>query len=180
MADDAVMGGDITDLSNSAAYVALEELLEKGHLTQAQVDLYKSKYAKLHEVVLQTYENEKNLLKNAKALNQEAMAEQVKLKKTVARSADNKETINTLRNELSKGESEAAVCEEREAMMQLEIAELKRQMQEAEREKEAKEQELAEKMAPRINAAKGEVEALEAAMNGDRGINIGTDKWRHL
>ena len=66
-----VPGGDINDVTNSAAYTALNDLLKKGHLTQAQVDLYKSKYAKLHEVVLQTYENEKNLLKNAKALNQE-------------------------------------------------------------------------------------------------------------
>jgi hypothetical protein len=42
-----------------------------------QVEFYKSKYAKLHEVVLQTYENEKNLLRKAKDLNEDLRKEKV-------------------------------------------------------------------------------------------------------
>ena len=159
--------GDIGDLSNQAAYLALDDLLKKGHLSQAQADLYKSKFAKLHEVVLQTFENEKNLLKNAKALNQEAAAEQVKLKKTVARSSDNRETIHTLRTDQSKGESEVAICEEKAAMMSLEIAELNRQTEEALKEKKLKEQELADKMQPKIQAAQHEVETLRREVDKD-------------
>ena len=34
-------------------------------MIRVQVEYFKSKYAKLHEAVLQTYENEKNLLKVA-------------------------------------------------------------------------------------------------------------------
>ena len=43
----------------------------------AQVEFYKSKYAKLHEVVLQTYENEKNLLRKAKDLNEDLRKEKL-------------------------------------------------------------------------------------------------------
>ena len=57
---------DVSDISNSPAYQSLDELVGSGKLTQAQSQLYRSKYAKLHEVVLKTYENEKNLLKKAK------------------------------------------------------------------------------------------------------------------
>ena len=37
------------DISNSPAYVALDALLAEGKLTQAVVDMYKSKYAQLHD-----------------------------------------------------------------------------------------------------------------------------------
>ena len=57
---------DVRDISNSPAYQSLDELVASGKLTQPQAQLYRSKYAKLHEVVLKTYENEKNLLKKAK------------------------------------------------------------------------------------------------------------------
>eukprot|EP00961_Rhodomonas_salina_P114134 1535607-Rhodomonas_salina.1 len=62
---------DVTDIASSPAFLALNELINDGTLTAAQVEFYKSKYAKLHEVVLQTYENEKNLLRKAKDLNED-------------------------------------------------------------------------------------------------------------
>ena len=60
------MDGDATDISNSPAFVALDALLMEGKLSQAVVDMYKSKYAELHDYVIQTYEREKNLLTRAK------------------------------------------------------------------------------------------------------------------
>ena len=79
---------DIADISSSPAYTFLDELTSSGKLTQAQSQLYKSKYAKLHEVVLKTYENEKNLLQKAKQLNQDLSAERGKLEKTAARAQE--------------------------------------------------------------------------------------------
>eukprot|EP00965_Chrysotila_dentata_P144812 4783270-Pleurochrysis_carterae.AAC.3 len=58
--------GEIASLTTSPAYSFLESLYNSGILTETQQTLYKSRYAKLHEVVLQTYENEKNLLKKAR------------------------------------------------------------------------------------------------------------------
>lgn len=46
------------DLSASSAYATLDALLSEGKLTQAELQLYKSKFAKLHAAVLQTYDNE--------------------------------------------------------------------------------------------------------------------------
>ena len=45
---------DVSDISNSPAYQSLDELVASGKLTQPQAQLYRSKYAKLHEVVLKT------------------------------------------------------------------------------------------------------------------------------
>ena len=115
---------DAMDISNSPAYQVLDELVAGGKLTQAQSQLYRSKYAKLHEVVLKTYENEKNLLKKAKQLNQDLTGERSKLEKTAARAQEDSEAIAQLRGEMSKGESELALREERELLLQQEVHDL--------------------------------------------------------
>ena len=69
------------DISNSPAYVALDALLAEGKLTQAVVDMYKSKYAQLHDYVIQTYDREKSMLQRAKVLNQELLGERIQLEK---------------------------------------------------------------------------------------------------
>ena len=78
-------GGDLTDISNSPAYNFLDELAADGKLTKAAVHMYKEKYARLHEYVLRTYENEKNLLKKAKQLNQELLGEKIKMENSCLR-----------------------------------------------------------------------------------------------
>ena len=40
---------DVSDISNSPAYQSLDELVASGKLTQPQAQLYRSKYAKLHD-----------------------------------------------------------------------------------------------------------------------------------
>merc|ERR1719310_1662734 len=95
--------GEQSDISNSPAFTFLDELLSAGKLTSAQVKLYQSKYSKLHEVVLKTYENEKNLLKKAKELNKDLSTERAKLEKAAAAAQEDSETMAALRAEVGKG-----------------------------------------------------------------------------
>lgn len=115
---------DIADISSSPAFVFLDELEAADSISLSQAQLYKSKFSKLHEVVLKTYENEKNLLQKAKQLNQELSAERGKLEKTAARAQEDSEAISALRVEVSKGESELGMCEEREMLLQQEVHDL--------------------------------------------------------
>ena len=115
---------DVADISSSPAYTFLDGLVASGGLSQAQVALYKSKYAKLHEVVLKTYENEKNLLKKAKQLNSDLSTERSKLEKTAMRAQEDSEAIAALRAEVSKGESELAMRDERDLLLQHEAHDL--------------------------------------------------------
>lgn len=125
---------DITDISSSPAYTFLEELVTAGKVSQAQVQLYKSKYSKLHEIVLKTYENEKNLLQKAKQLNQDLSAERTKLEKTASRAQEDSEAISTLRGEVKKGEDELAKREEREMLLQQEVHDLQNERSDLESE----------------------------------------------
>uniref|UniRef100_A0A6U2FXG2 Cilia- and flagella-associated protein 58 central coiled coil domain-containing protein n=1 Tax=Hemiselmis andersenii TaxID=464988 RepID=A0A6U2FXG2_HEMAN len=153
---------DITDISNSPAFVALNELLNDGTLTAAQVEFYKSKYAKLHEVVLQTYENEKNLLRKAKDLNEDLRKEKLAAEDIGGRDKEVREELEQTRTEFAKAEAEVVLCEEREAMLMLEMAELDRQKEEITKEKEEKEREAMEALRPRIEALNLHIEQLQA------------------
>jgi len=46
---------EVRDVRNSLAYNLLEQYCESGWLSRAQADLYKSKYAKLHDAMVFFY-----------------------------------------------------------------------------------------------------------------------------
>ena len=153
-------GADITDIANSPAFQALNDLLADGTLTAAQVDFYKSKYTKLHEVVLQTYENEKNLLKKAKDLNEELRTERAHADELGGRDREIRDELESTRTEFAKAEAEVVLCEERDAMLMLEVAELERQREEITQEKETREREALEALKPRMEALNLQIEQL--------------------
>ena len=156
---------DVSDISNSPAYQSLDELVAAGKLTQPQAQLYRSKYAKLHEVVLKTYENEKNLLKKAKLLNQDLTAEKGKLEKTAARAQEDSEAIAGLRAEMSKGESELSLREERELLLQQEVQDLAATRDELETEVADNTRRLAAELQPQIDTLEAAVEEARGELN---------------
>merc|ERR1719161_2724347 len=159
---------DIKDLSNSPAYNVLEDLHKDGSISKAEMDLFKSKYAKLHEFVLQTYENEKNFLARAKELNHRLMSEKIRLEKTTIEQAEDATNISQLKGQLAKMESEYETVGEREAMLQMQLSELeheKRELEERLVEREAAEQQAAE---PIIQGLKVEIASLEKEIEQTR------------
>ena len=153
---------DVTDIANSPAFQALNDLLADGTLTQAQVEFYKSKYTKLHEVVLQTYENEKNLLRKAKELNEDLRKERLHAEELGGRDREIRDELESTRTEFAKAEAEVVLCEERDAMLMLEVAELERQREEITHEKETREREALEALRPRMEALNLHIQQLTA------------------
>lgn len=147
-----VGGGDVSDITNSPAYTHLDALVAAGELREAQASLYKAKYAKLHDVVLRTYDHEKNLLRRAKQLNQELLAEKMKLDKATTRAQEDSDAIAALRDELGKGGIELTNREEKETALQLEADALGRQKADLERDAAAREKLQAEMLQPQIDA----------------------------
>ena len=86
------------DIFNSPAYVALDALLAEGKLTQAVVDMYRAKYAQLHDYVIQTYDREKSMLQRAKVLNQE-LGERIQLEKQSIHRHEETQAISNLEKE---------------------------------------------------------------------------------
>ena len=156
---------DVSDISNSPAYQSLDELVASGKLTQPQAQLYRSKYAKLHEVVLKTYENEKNLLKKAKLLNQDLTGEKGKLEKTAGQAQEDSEAIAALRAEMAKGENELSLREERELLLQQEVQDLAATRDELETEVSDNTRRLAAELQPQIDQLEAAVEEARGELN---------------
>ena len=149
------MATPLDDISDSPAFTFLEELLSAGKLTTVQVQLYRSKYSKLHDVVLKTYENEKNLLKKAKMLNQDLSGERVKLDKATAVAQEDSEAIAALKAEVAKGESELSMREERELLLQQELHDLQGVRNELQGEVTATKKKQMAELQPRIDEIEG-------------------------
>lgn len=154
------------DSSPKPSLIFLSELVLK---LRGRVEFFKTKYAKLHDAVLKTYESESRLLEKAKALNQQFIEGKANLEQIGSKDHEIKEEIDDLKAESAKAETEVAICEERDAMLHLEIAELERQKVEIQEEKEEKEQEVAEALAPRILALQTSIDELklENSKNGE-------------
>ena len=86
----------------------LDELLREGVISRAQCDLYRSRYAKLHELVLQTYENERNFLRRAKELNHQLVSEKINLERTTIAQSEDQATIAALQAQLNRTLEESA------------------------------------------------------------------------
>lgn len=80
----SVVDSRVKELGNSPAYTFLDGLQRAGKLAPAQVEFYKVKYQKLHEVVIGTYQNEKLLLDKAKELKSALETEKHKLEQRVS------------------------------------------------------------------------------------------------
>jgi len=159
---------DLRDVDKSVAASLLDELLREGVISRAQCDLYRSRYAKLHELVLQTYENERNFLRRAKELNHQLVSEKINLERTTIAQSEDQATIAALQAQLNRTLEEYDAGSEREAMLQMQLSELEHERREREeqlQDREAQESALAE---PMILQTKQEVENLEREIEMQR------------
>jgi predicted transcriptional regulator len=102
----------------------LDNLQRDGSISVAEMELYKSKYAKLHEFVLTTNDNQKNFLAHAKQLNHRLVSERVKLEKTQLESQKDQADIQQLNDQLQEIQTEMETVSERDMMLQIQLSEL--------------------------------------------------------
>jgi len=99
MSGGVVLDSRVKDISNSPAFTFLDGLLRAGKLSASQVEFYKQKYGKLHEVLIATYQNEKLLLDRAKELKAALENEKHKLEQRTIMSHDAQADIEQLQKE---------------------------------------------------------------------------------
>lgn len=118
----------LEDVSTSEAYKILDSLVDSGQITADKADEVKAKYASLHAALVQAMFREKNRLEEAKNLKKEQEAGELKAKEGPASSAET--SIDSLREDVEAALSEAALAQERQQLLQLEVTELQRQRNE--------------------------------------------------
>lgn len=149
------------DVNKSPGYLELEKLHKDGAISKAEMDLFKSKYAKLHEYVLTTLKNESEYLTRAKQLNNRLMSEKIKLEKTTLESQEDQHCIQQLTDQISEIQNEYDIVQERDMMLQIQLSELQHEKSEKLTQLEEHEKERQEKAEPQIQKCRDEVEQLQ-------------------
>lgn len=157
----AELSEELKDLGKSLAFTVLDDLNKDGSISKAETELYKSKYAKLHEFVLQTYENEKNFLARAKQLNHRLMSEKIKLEKSTLETGEDQQTIAKLTEQKQEIIEQYDVIQDREMMLQIGKSELEHDKTEKQTQLEERDEEAQAMAEPQINRAKEDIEMLE-------------------
>lgn len=155
----------VMDVSSSPAFTYLDSLLQKGDLTKGEVDALKDQYSVLHSSVLEMYESEKQCLKQAKQLNQDLLAEKIKLEKLNIRKHEESQSSAALEKERGQTDSELSSMEEESSRLHLELAELEREQSELERGLEQCKRENAELVAPAFTQLESSISELEESVS---------------
>ncbi|KAE9348729.1 hypothetical protein PF008_g7208 [Phytophthora fragariae] len=134
----SAMGALTADMSaRASAYRLLEQYFEADMVTLDQLQFHKEKYAKLHSCVLATYKHEKQLLKEAKALNRDLLGEKIQVEKQAIRKAEEVAAFSSVEREKDRALKELAEGVDRDAVLTFEITELQREYADLVAEKEA-------------------------------------------
>jgi len=155
------LGGDLMDISNSYAIKHLEKLVTTGQLTETRAERLKGKYEKLYQMVLKIFESERMLLQKARQLHKEVLGDKKKFARFQESQKEEKSELEKLRAELSKADADKQIVEEQVMIKNLEQAELKRQLKEADEDRRRLEQERMEQLEPKLRALNAEIESLE-------------------
>jgi len=161
----AEISDDIKDFNNSAAYKVLDDLQKDGSISVAEMELYKSKYAKLHEFVLTTNDNQKNFLARAKQLNHRLVSERVRLEKTQLESQKDQTDIQQLNDHLLEIQNEMEVVSERDMMLQIQLSELEHEKRDKVEQLKEREIEREKQAEPMIKESKEEIDNLQAEID---------------
>eukprot|EP00397_Hematodinium_sp_SG-2012_P009093 GEMP01009168.1.p1 GENE.GEMP01009168.1~~GEMP01009168.1.p1 ORF type:complete len:930 (+),score=259.91 GEMP01009168.1:182-2971(+) len=151
------LGEDLKDITNSLAYNVLENMYKDGTLSKNAVDLYKSKYGKIHQTVIGAYANEKKFLKRAKDLNHRLMSEKIRLEKTQLNMQEDSTEIANLKAQVAKTEADHEQGVDREAMLGMQISELEHEKKECDHRLEEREAAQNQAMEPQLQRAREEV-----------------------
>ncbi|CAK0904875.1 unnamed protein product [Prorocentrum cordatum] len=149
------------DLSNSLAYNVLEDLQKGGSISKVEMDLFKSKYKKLHEFVLQTYDNERKFRTRARDLNNKLTAEKIRLEKTTKESQDDQQSIQQLTDQIQEIQSEFEIAQDRDMVLQVQISELEHEKSEKERQLLEREEEIRAAAEPKLRECRDEIKQIQ-------------------
>ncbi|PNH11949.1 hypothetical protein TSOC_001169 [Tetrabaena socialis] len=159
----------LEDVTSSEAFKVLNELLSSGKVSADRADTAKHKYTALHGALVGALQAEKDLLDQAKALKRRKEEQEQALAGSGGVSAiSGVDDIDQLREDVEAAIGEAALAQERQQLLQLEVTDLQRQRNELGSRMEELAAEHAVALQPVIVAARSEAAALMEDVEEER------------
>ncbi|KAL3136211.1 Coiled-coil flagellar protein [Trebouxia sp. C0010 RCD-2024] len=146
---------------------AVQEALQAGDITSEQADAAKERYAAIHRHFVQAMAKEKELLDEAKQLNEELL-EQQQPEDAEAAQASHLESVPRLREDVEEAQAEVSRAQEQEQMKQIEVAELQRQRNELRQQLHEAEEAHRAVLLPQLDALNADLTVLSADTDAER------------
>eukprot|EP01006_Ploeotia_vitrea_P008854 TRINITY_DN21046_c0_g1_i1.p1 TRINITY_DN21046_c0_g1~~TRINITY_DN21046_c0_g1_i1.p1 ORF type:complete len:990 (+),score=582.58 TRINITY_DN21046_c0_g1_i1:36-2972(+) len=159
---------DVKEVSNSPAFMFLDDLGRRGQLSAAQIQMFKNKYQQLHETVMATYSNESALLSAAKNLHGRYKERSQELEKAMTTSRHIETTLEQLKKQQAASQHELSEIEDGRNMVRFEQEELERRKAEAIDVLEERRAHYMDEIAPEVAQLKEEIQDLEAEIKAQR------------
>lgn len=118
---------DLKDLQGHVAIGMLVDLQKQGKIPMEKCELFKKKFATLHEALVHTYQNHQILYTKAKKSKTDLNTEKLKLEQATNRQNDTTEYAEKLNQELKKAEQELDIFEHKLDSLNFEVEDLERE-----------------------------------------------------
>jgi len=158
----------LQDVSTSEAYKILDALMDDMQISHEVADRAKSKFAKLHNAVVAAMTKEKQLLNEAKQLKRKLDEDERAMKAGIDSGGGAEASIDALREDVESALQEAALAQERQQLLQLEVTDLQRQRNELAKRGEELAAEHAAALSPMIDRLQEEVLQLREDAEAER------------
>ncbi|KAG2431406.1 hypothetical protein HXX76_009421 [Chlamydomonas incerta] len=162
--DDDLLG--LEDVTASEAFKVINELTKASKINADRSDAAKAHFTSLHSTLLQALQAERDLLDQAKALKRHKEEQEAAI--TGAGGLPGADDIDQLREDVEAALGEAALAQERQQLLQLEVTDLQRQRNELGARMEELAAEHAAALQPVIVQARGEAAALVDELDEER------------
>lgn len=149
----------LEDVSNSEAYKILDTLADDMLISHDKADAAKSRFKKLHSALVAAMTREKEYLSETKSLNRKC--EEDKRAYNAGTDGGVEASIDSLREDVEAAMAEAALAQERQQLMQLEVTDLQRQRNDLSKQAREMAEEHAAALAPMLESLQNEVEELQ-------------------
>ena len=158
------MPGEGSPGESSKAMRVLKELVDAKVISDEQYAFLSQKFTSLNAALVETMDNDRKLLSKAKKLNKQLTDDKTRLD-SLTDHGDATSHIELLREDVDHAEQEAAVCAEREQLLQVEIGELNSKRDDLRSLIEDAHAQYSEELEPQVRQLREEIATLREENN---------------
>lgn len=170
---------EIKDLQSNVALNMLTDLLRQQKISAEQCEQYKRKFQRLHDTIVQTFQNHKVLWAKAKKLKNDLTNEKQSLEQAINKQAEAQEKAQQLNANLKKAEAEYEIYEHKIDVLSFEFDDLEHEKLNKVMKIQEEEKEARNRIAPELERLDLEIESLKDDLNKRRQLIESEQKCVH-
>lgn len=156
---------EIKDLQSNVALTLLNDLKAQNKISQDTANIWKEKFGRLHDAVVQSFQNHKALHQKTQSLRSEMYLEQGKGETASTAQHNNQEILEELNHIHQKIQNEQDSCERRYEILEYDLNDVEKEKIESQTRVIEEEKDAKKKYEPEIDRLNGDIKDLKEEIN---------------